>query len=434
MIGQMPGLMVGRLEGGMLSVKGINHAWAFPNLTARTNNLLFPPVESGIVYDRSLLVIGRKEAGKTSLANAFATEALRFYGPERLNIVASYSIKQATECMDAKPVQLLIVDDAIMFQDSRRSMGKSNVEDSSDFLRIRHVYEKRFKTLTGAIITVFLSQTMSGLDKRYRSSANAVIFKSVLLDKSDQDEMVNSIDVEGWARLEEIDKAIFEKRRHDMKSWCIVSLASGGNAGYYNYTYEQPWLRFLEPDSEITMDATKQDLFLFDRREEVVRMMKEKDWRGAAKVYYMATFESAKYPRQQDLADALGTKQGIVSAHLKRVRGELSRRAGLEYELFKVWQFENRGYKVDHRGGNGEPDMIITDPTKMEKPMVVSCKCLDFTKESKLDIEEFRPEIVAARALGINGIHLSVYNLATRKEWEMDYNLAQIPTKFIIPL
>ena len=103
-------LMTSGMDGKLLHLERLTHDWSMKNLTHKIDEMMFPPVEEGIVYDRSLTVVGMKEAGKTSLANAFARNAIRHYG-EQVNVIASYEIKTAIEKMNARPVQLLIIAD-----------------------------------------------------------------------------------------------------------------------------------------------------------------------------------------------------------------------------------------------------------------------------------------------------------------------------------
>ena len=418
-------LLTSGMDGRLMNSEQLIHPWNLPNLTHMVGEMMFPPIEDGVVYDRSLTVVGMKEAGKTSLANALASQAVRIYG-DQLNIVASYEIKAAMDHMNSKPVQLLIIDDAISQQNSRKSMA--NADDMAAFFRLRHIYEDRFKTKTGIVISVFLTQRWMGLDVGFRQS-HAIIYKSILTDKRDNQGILEFINKRPFEELRRISAEIFQHRDHSMKSTCIACLPFSQRAGHYYYQYEPSWLKFLKAGEDIFVDGTR-ELFLFDRRDQIMKLLKDKDWRTEAKAYYLATFETDKYPRQADVAKELGESQQMIAYRIKRIRGELSRLAGTEYELFKSRQLEAQGFAVEHRGGTGEPD-IIADKAGMRR--VYSCKCLEFVREIGIELEEVMPEIQTARRLGLSSFYLTVYNLATRKEWEHEYELAQLPVRLVVP-
>jgi hypothetical protein len=402
----------------VLTSEGILHPWNMPNLTKMTEEMLFPPITDGIVFDRSLCVVAMKEAGKSSLVNALATRAVKIYG-EAVNVVASYEIKTAIECMDPKPVQLLIVDDAISSQNSRKAM--SNAEDVADFFRIRHIYEERFRKDTGIVITVFITQRWMGIDVGFRQ-AHAIIFKSVLVDKRDNQGIAEFMGPAAYAELKTISERIYQYRDQEAKSRCIAVLPFSDKSGHYNFQYVKPWIRFRksfdgvdgDPIPTETQRIGECDVFTWDRMRFIKQLVKRPNWQDEANAYSASL--DPKYHSRADAARAIGITPVTMTRHCQRIQGELARAAGADYEKFVCRQLNNEGWKCDHKGGNGEPDIVAVDPSG--KAAIISCKCMDLQREYTMDLDEIRPEMVYANAhkLPFTSVMLSVYNLHTREQ------------------
>ena len=68
------------------------------------------------------------------------------------------------------------------------------------------------------------------------------------------------------------------------------------------------------------------------------------------------------------------------------------RLAGERYERWKAGRrLEAQGYQVDHRSGNGQPDIIATDPNG--RVSVYSCKALYLYRRTTVSLGEIMPEL-----------------------------------------
>lgn len=157
--------------------------------------------------------------------------------------------------------------------------------------------------------------------------------------------------------------------------------------------------------------------FLFDVGRVLAEYDKKREWRKQARAYYLYTFE--KMTQEAICNDPkIKTDQSSVSKLIKSMRGELSRLAGRDYELFTAERLKTAGYDVKIGGRVSEPD-IIAKMGAVHK--VYSCKCLDYNKKTTISASEFRPEIQYALSTGARLV-LAIHNLhdATDKYIEQD--------------
>ncbi len=119
--------------------------------------------------------------------------------------------------------------------------------------------------------------------------------------------------------------------------------------------------------------------------------------------------------------------QAVFKETADATEAELSRVAGAQYEEYKAKQLQQRGFLVDHQGGNGEPDIVAKHADSGDY-RVYSCKCLDFDRKTKLPIKELNPEIHAARELQ-GALILSVFNLHDHTEQELPLDRDKLPKK-----
>lgn len=397
------------LKSSPLKTDTILHPISLPNLTRRTLDMLFPPIQTDIIRHRHAVVFGMPECGKTTLMNWLAHQALNRYGDERVNIVARYSIADALESLDNKPVQLLIIDDAVRHANSRR--GLAHAEDIADFYEIRHIYDGAAGTKTGIVITVWASQRFMSLDIVFRN-AHALIFKTSAVDPSDSNLILKYIGPKAVKELEMITYRIYHDADDEAKSTSVVYLPFARLSGTIR-TEMMEYILDFDGKNDIQVSGIKP--FNFDVGEVIQKYMNDRNWRKEALAYYLWRIEGrtlkeiSKHPK-------IRRTPGTITQMTKRMRGELARVAGEEYEKWKYHQLEAKGYSVKWYGKPGQPDLVAT--TTDGKKIVYSCKCLDFDRTVSLDISEVRPEIIAALNQEAQLI-LAVYNLHDQTEQEI---------------
>lgn len=414
------GLLSVNMSGSLLKTSDFVHPWSLPNLTQRALDSLFPAIPENAVRHRHGVLFGMMESGKTSLFNYLALEARRRYGND-LNIIPCYSIRRAMDLINGKKVQLILVDDAIREANARTSMRQA--QDVADFFQIRHLYEDIAKDRAGIVITMWGCQRFKSLDVVFRQG-HVLFFKTSAVDPDDAKLIKDYVGPAGFDALQRVTEQIYIESDDDAKGETVVSIpiASGTTSGMFRSRYVEPWLNWLDSD-EVYEPGEE---FSFNVGAILEKYRSQRQWRDQAKAYYLATVERRT---QSQIAVKLGVEQGTISKRIDAMRGELSRIAGSEYENWKCQQLTRRGFSVDHQGGNSQPDIIATH-NETKEVRVISCKCLDFDRKTKLPIGELAPELHEARKRGVPLV-LSVHNLHDHTDQEITVD-RNAPPKFIV--
>ena len=391
-----------RIGRGILKADRIIHPYSLRNLTQKTLTSCFPDIPEKSVRHRHLLIAGLPESGKTIQANYLARYALKKYGSGLVNIVAVNSTADAIDQMDSKPVQLIIIDDAIKEANSRLS-GR-NAGDISDFYQIRHVFEERSRSLNGIVITIYISQRFKSLDIVFRN-AHAIIFKTVATDPEDAKAIRKYIGKEPYDYLQNITNRIYYEADDLAKSEAVVCLCYSNQSGSFKSPFVEPFLRFK--NSDMTMAGQQTVSFEHNEGKLLEKYQRKPGWRLPARIYYLHRIEHKTWP---EIAEdkRIGKCDSDCRLMERKMRGELSRVIGQEYENWKANDLEKRGFKVQRGGGNSEADIIAVNEKGLKS--VYSCKCLRYDRRVKLPLQEIRPEI--NQALRDNcEIVLSVWNM-----------------------
>jgi hypothetical protein len=402
------GLLSVGMGGRMLQTRDFVHPWSLPNLTQRALDSLFPTIPTNAVRHRHGVIFGMMESGKTSLFNALALEARRRYGSD-LNIIPCYSIRRAMDLINGKKVQLILVDDAIREANARQSMKQA--QDIADFYQIRHLYEDIAKDRAGIVITMWGCQRFKSLDIVFRQG-HVLFFKTSAVDPDDAKLIRDYVGPAGFEELQRITERIYIESDDAAKGQSVISIpiASGCQSGMFKARYVEPWLKWLD-DGEVWEPG---EAFLFNVGAVLEKLQKERKWRDHAKAYYLAHVEGHKLAT---IAKRYNVEPSTISRRIDAIKGELSRLAGADYEAWKCQELTRRGYTVEHLGGNSEPDIIATH-NETKEVRVISCKCLDFDRKTKLPIAELAPELHEARRRGCPLI-LSVHNLRDHTDQEL---------------
>lgn len=403
-----------RLSGELLRTESIIHAYSLRNLTQKGWKLLFPAVpDHNAVRHRHLVLFGLPECGKTELLNSIAHQALKTYGKGNVNVIAVYQISDALDLIDRRPVQLLIVDDAVKGANSRKSMAQA--DDVADFYEVRHIFERKAETMAGVVITIWAAQRFKSLDIVFRN-AHMIIFKTAAVDPSDQKEILRYVPSFAYERLQKITRAIYEDADDSVKSESIAHFPFSNETGLFRHEMQPRILKFWDGKC-VNNPGVKGEIlpFKWDLEAAVQRYMNDRAWRKEARAFYLHHYEKLKFERIA-IDPKIRCSKTEVGRMIQRFQGELSRAAGEEYEIWKVSQLEACGLSVRRRGGNGQPDILAEHPEGMR--YVYSCKALTVKRKVSLPIEELRPEVLEAQRSGRELI-LSVYNLASGAEKEI---------------
>lgn len=378
------------------------------NLTKLSLQTLFPDIKDSKVAHRSCLTVGDMEAGKTTLLNYFARYALGKYGKSKVNLIPVNSIREAFDFINKQLVQLIMIDDAISQANSRRA--SKNADDVADYFKIRHTFEEISGLTTGLVATVYSTQRYMSLEIVFRNS-DVVIFKSCPSDPNDRKKIRDQIGQAPYDYLRYITSRIKLYNDDEIKSTSVVHLPSIEMTGTFKFPFTSPILQFPSEDGS----ALKYRIFPFDVEAELKNLEKSKDWKLPVAVYRDMRFNDLT---QSQIAGNLSNSgkpvhQSQISSWVKKVAGSLAETAGKSYEDWKVKQLESRGYRVDKRGGNGQPDIVAWNPKGLK--FVISCKVFDSDRSYSLPVQEFAPEVrEAAKSKAV--LMVSSYNLADDSE------------------
>jgi len=401
------GLLRSGMSSRMYTTFSIVHPRDLPNLTRDTVDAMLPEIPEDSVRHRHLVIFGMPESGKTTTMNWLAHRAINRYGKGKVNLVAVYSIADALDRMDSRPVQLLIIDDAVRKANSRRSAKQA--EDVADFYEVRHIFESRSRSRSGVVITVWASQRFKSLDVVFRN-AHALIFKTSAVDPDDARLIMKYIGSKAYRELERITYDIYHLADDEAKGRSLVHLPFAHRSGILKSNMREMILGFEDQNP-----APVSKPFVFDVGALVQQYMEDRAWRKQARAYYLSRYEN-RTQEQISKDPQIKKDQATISRMIREMKGEISRVAGESYEQWKATELEARGYEVTRGGRNSEPDLVTITPEGKE--VVYSCKCLEFDRVKRISVTELRPEITAALSRQAELV-LSVYNLHDLTEQEL---------------
>lgn len=181
---------------------------------------LVPPYDKKIRF-RHLTIVGLPESGKTTLAMRIAEYVKKAFR-KNVNLIYTRDLRVAIDSLNNDEYQLVIVDDAVRYQHSRRSMQHHDIV--ADFYEIRHIFEKQHEQ--GILSIIFLTQRFQSLDVVFRN-APIVIFKTVLTDPYDNKLIQKLVGAKLYRALEEITRKIYLEAKDSSKSYCVLTTAWG---------------------------------------------------------------------------------------------------------------------------------------------------------------------------------------------------------------
>ena len=244
MMGEM---LTGAFTSGLLTPERMIHQWSIRNITGEVFEVFFPPISTrDAVRFRSMILCGKMEYGKTSYFNAIAVRAFGFYGKENVNVIASNSLALGIQLFNYKPVQLILVDDAIREQDCRDSAKGSQKDLVKDYFEIRHKYEDAARTRRGVVCLIFSTQRFKGIDVTMQDS-DVTIFKSFSNLKKENEYIEDNLDShhQGVAGHQQQDTEM--RRRGEIGQHCHI--ASARHQGLVHLDYVEPFLNIKKEAS-----------------------------------------------------------------------------------------------------------------------------------------------------------------------------------------
>ena len=146
------------------------------DITAAVLQLFFPKIPSGSEVKKcSMCVVGDQGCGKSVLLESLSAEANRRYGADRVHTIYTDDVRVAMDLLDDRPVQLVIVDDAMTWASSRQISQQTAIIKT--YNQSRHVYERKLNGRPGLILYIWAWQRFKELDPSFRQS-DVMIFKT----------------------------------------------------------------------------------------------------------------------------------------------------------------------------------------------------------------------------------------------------------------
>ena len=252
----LPELSPFNLEAKISKIPVVNH---------KVLSIMYPGlevIEGGYIRFRHVAIFGGPESGKSNALRYLAKKAVEKYGADKVNAVSSYKFGYLLDKLDEKPVQLILVDDAVRGHHSRR--GFESTQDIEDFYELRHIFEKKGKQ--GVLITVFASQRYKSLDIIFRG-AQVKIYKTISGSKVDNEQIIDDVGVKGFEVLRRITREIYEKCNDKYKSLSIAKIKWEDHCGLFKtrLVVEAP-IRFIKPPVEVRTPRTNRTVEITPKR------------------------------------------------------------------------------------------------------------------------------------------------------------------------
>lgn len=274
------------------------------------------PKRDGQVAKASMLVVGDQGCGKSVQLVYFYDKACNIYGKENINAIYTDDIRVALDKLDDKPVQLVIIDDAMTNASSREVFSQTEI--IKVYNRSRHVYMERLNGKEGLILYIWAWQRFGELDPAFRQG-NVLIFKSGIAEPRER------AAIEGflgkwytrvlWHIWDRISRGNNEIKNRSVAR--IASLDQAAGAGLYISEYiERPDFPEIIKSEDYFEDVSSEN--------ELLEILREKPgW--STRVQYYIDYRDEDVT-QQELADRYGVGQGRISDGISRVRNELKKK------------------------------------------------------------------------------------------------------------
>lgn len=236
----------------------------FPSWTAKdiTRDLLkrfLLPVPKGRqVVKASMCVVGGQGCGKSVFFEWLAGVVNNRYGADRVHIIYTDDIRVAIREIDDRPVQLLIIDDAMTYASSRQVFKQTDI--LADYNRSRHVFEDRLDGRPGVILYCWGWQRFGELDPAFRQS-DVLIFKSGISEKSERAkilEFVGPVYIRYlWEIWDRISRGDNEAKNSSVG--VIASLPQNRGVGIFRSAFAENVLPPLRKHSDVFPDGDDPD-------------------------------------------------------------------------------------------------------------------------------------------------------------------------------
>ncbi len=296
----------------------------FPNrkmrdITRAVQHIFFQPIPSDFsVRKGSMCVIGDQGCGKSVFLESISALCCKQYGKENVHVVYTDDVRVALDLIDDKPVQLLIIDDAMTNASSRK------VGEQTDILKVynrsRHVFEEHLHGQSGGVILyIWAWQRFKELDPSFRQ-CDAIVFKTGISEPTESKLIEGFI---GPGYLNELNKIWYEMKQgnDEIKSQSVARISSldikrGTGKMIVPMIKNPDFPRMITHDEHFADEDTENDIL-----EEYID---KPEWRWRIEIHRL--HQEQPELTQKEIADMIGdrrgshVRQGYVSESLRKVK------------------------------------------------------------------------------------------------------------------
>lgn len=171
-------------DGACLCLDDVVPSSAIRDVTKQVLQRLYLPIPDGAqVAKSSMAVVGGQGCGKSVLLDWLVERAIEKYGEDNVHVVYCDDIRVWVDLCDTRPVQLVVVDDAMTNASSREVYKQTEIVKT--YNRSRHVFEEKLHGAPGLVIYLWAWQRWGELDPAFRQ-ADVILFKTGIAEANEQ--------------------------------------------------------------------------------------------------------------------------------------------------------------------------------------------------------------------------------------------------------
>jgi len=266
------------------------------------------------VAKASCCIIGGQGCGKSKLLEWRVAKAYRMYGKENVHVIYTDDIRVALDLIDDRPVQYIIIDDAMTYASSRQVVAQTEIVQV--YNKSRHVFEEKLQGRPGLILYDWAWQRFGELDPSFRQG-DVLIFKTGIAEPSERKlitgflgEWYTKILWQIWDKINRGNNAI-----KSTSVACIASMDPSYGVGIYRSGLADIELPRMISHDEHFSDEKETETILQKYRDDPV-------WARRIECYEL----SKQGLKQVEIAAKLSVRQGYVSESVNKVRALIEKK------------------------------------------------------------------------------------------------------------
>jgi len=212
--------------------------WRPRDITEEVLSRMLPTLPKHMVRLQHVCIVGKPGSGKSELMKWLSWRACKQYGRDNVHIIYTDDLRIAIALLDDRPVQLLLIDDAMQYASSRKVYEQADLV--GEFQRLRHLAREASGRKSGLVLCIFSWQRYMDLDPAFRESP-LTIFKTGLggRDRIELQRMLGPYTPHLYEIWDRIDRG-----NDSAKSTSIAHIAALVGTGKENGLFRSEMVRF----------------------------------------------------------------------------------------------------------------------------------------------------------------------------------------------